>query len=1133
MIFGGAPWNGLPYQLGSGIIAAGDINGDGKDDLVQRLFNVPDLVTPDLEDIIPNMTLVFLGDLSAPSQTLIDIANIFPVGDLDGDGFDDAIVQPAMGVASYHLYFGSGIGYFPSTNGFTLPSQIGSLSMISSGDYNGDGAMDVLIHINGVLHVINGNSNRTLIQPTSLTLPTSVLELQSFRRSDSNRDFFAYLHTVPTVSISIFRMQDSAMVSVQVLNVGVTLNWWAFADLNADGRPDLVVGASNGNISWYPGLSPANATSSGTVFGTATPITRDAAILVNNVRPYSDLTGDGAADFIVTRNNETHIANGSTVLSTGLNPTMLVRLLDSGRAFNTYAVGQNKTNPSKSVFSFGDITRSGKDELIAVISVTNPSQFKSVAISNVVNGTSWTGVNLNAPVRESREEFHFGANTGDWDGDGRDDYGYAYNDFTPQNSRYRIVLSGGGELSFNFAPDFNFYGVPAFGDINGDGASDMLLRVQRQESGVLREYVDIYSAASSTKTDKVVSLSVATLFPAVSNPIILGFHNIGDVTGDGKDDFVTMVSGGLINSQNSYLFTHTGTGYQFNQISLAYGNSAVSLGDINGDGLNDFAAHHINSNTVKLFLGYRSPDASYIFAENDMITFTDVSSTAQVSAFGFRLASGDFTGNGYTDLIIGAFRSGTTNSFTEGDEMFWLFRGDEWGLDTYSSKAIKISANDLDPLRAFVPVASEFMSITGLIQTLPDLNGDGSDELLITSNFGSNALILMGGVDLTINETNYGTDFGDEHILLQAPNRRTGLGHTSNISNSRFYYAVGDFDNDGVIELILPQPFDPNFRTTPVYKYILDIEQIEIPSLLEIVSIEDVEGDQGGWVRIHVGGLIFDLAGDEYEFYPSYAVWRKTASNQWVHVTTVPYLADGARFAEVAVPRTLPTGATPDDSNSFVFKLSTVPFYNFYIPLESVEVRGWALDNIAPAKVTGLMAKELQTDIELRWNPSFSHDLKHYVVHRMRADGSMDLANPVKVTAETQTLIPKHLLNGQETQFVVVAMDIHNNKSEASLPVLTSIDADSGVPLEFALMQNYPNPFNPTTAIRYQVAQSSHVLVEVYDVVGRRVAQLVNETMPVGSYTVNFDASTLSSGVYIVRMQAGGFVDSRKMVLMK
>jgi hypothetical protein len=92
---------------------------------------------------------------------------------------------------------------------------------------------------------------------------------------------------------------------------------------------------------------------------------------------------------------------------------------------------------------------------------------------------------------------------------------------------------------------------------------------------------------------------------------------------------------------------------------------------------------------------------------------------------------------------------------------------------------------------------------------------------------------------------------------------------------------------------------------------------------------------------------------------------------------------------------------------------------------------------------------------------------------------------------------------------------------------------DGELPVFVRLNQNYPNPFNPVTQISYELPQQSDVLLEVYDMTGRQIATLVNETVAAGSHQVSFDASDLSSGVYLYRLSAGNQVFSRKLTVIK
>lgn len=100
--------------------------------------------------------------------------------------------------------------------------------------------------------------------------------------------------------------------------------------------------------------------------------------------------------------------------------------------------------------------------------------------------------------------------------------------------------------------------------------------------------------------------------------------------------------------------------------------------------------------------------------------------------------------------------------------------------------------------------------------------------------------------------------------------------------------------------------------------------------------------------------------------------------------------------------------------------------------------------------------------------------------------------------------------------------------------LLTGTEEIAGeIPSEYALSQNFPNPFNPETVIRFAVKQADMVTIDVYDVMGSKVASVLDEYKTAGTYEVSFDASGLSSGVYFYRMTAGGFSELKKLVVLK
>ena len=101
------------------------------------------------------------------------------------------------------------------------------------------------------------------------------------------------------------------------------------------------------------------------------------------------------------------------------------------------------------------------------------------------------------------------------------------------------------------------------------------------------------------------------------------------------------------------------------------------------------------------------------------------------------------------------------------------------------------------------------------------------------------------------------------------------------------------------------------------------------------------------------------------------------------------------------------------------------------------------------------------------------------------------------------------------------------------IPVSVEDESESGLVKSYQLNQNYPNPFNPSTIISYSIPNPGFVTLKVYDMLGREVQTLVNKFQSAKTYSISFDASDLSSGVYLYKLQAGDFLESRKMILIK
>jgi len=124
-------------------------------------------------------------------------------------------------------------------------------------------------------------------------------------------------------------------------------------------------------------------------------------------------------------------------------------------------------------------------------------------------------------------------------------------------------------------------------------------------------------------------------------------------------------------------------------------------------------------------------------------------------------------------------------------------------------------------------------------------------------------------------------------------------------------------------------------------------------------------------------------------------------------------------------------------------------------------------------------------------------------------------------TGRYAQLKPRNIMEG----FRMIKQKLHGISTKGSNNV---------IPMQYSLSQNYPNPFNPVTKINYELPRTTKVNLVIYDILGREVIRLVNnEFKEAGRYTVEFNGRNLASGVYFYRIEAGDFVQSKKMVLVK
>jgi hypothetical protein len=193
-------------------------------------------------------------------------------------------------------------------------------------------------------------------------------------------------------------------------------------------------------------------------------------------------------------------------------------------------------------------------------------------------------------------------------------------------------------------------------------------------------------------------------------------------------------------------------------------------------------------------------------------------------------------------------------------------------------------------------------------------------------------------------------------------------------------------------------------------------------------------------------------------------------------------------------------------------------------------------DIIAPNAPTNLSVSNSGGNPLIQWNSNSEIDLRRYRVYRLNGDPDWFYATGTSYLDEDVEIAQQ----GNYINYEVKAEDWTANLSNASNQ--DSIRGVLGKPIaqnrsfsqnSFSLSKNFPNPFNPTTTISFNVPIRSHVELQIFDLKGQIVDDLINTSLEPGSYDVPFDAGFLPSGVYFYRISAGNFSDVKRMMLVK
>jgi len=204
-------------------------------------------------------------------------------------------------------------------------------------------------------------------------------------------------------------------------------------------------------------------------------------------------------------------------------------------------------------------------------------------------------------------------------------------------------------------------------------------------------------------------------------------------------------------------------------------------------------------------------------------------------------------------------------------------------------------------------------------------------------------------------------------------------------------------------------------------------------------------------------------------------------------------------------------------------------------------------NSLLPVELTTFSASIANSNVELKWQTATEVNNYGFEIQRQYSDASTSLSMTVIPSGdegwEKVGFVKGHGNSNSPKEYSFIDKTAENSGKyfyrlkqvdvDGQFEYSPEIEVTFGAPAKFELSQNYPNPFNPTTNIRFTLPEAGNVKLAVYNLLGQKIADLVNQNMEAGFHNITFDGSNLTSGIYIYRLEAGNNVMIRKMQLVR